>query len=40
MNLRVYELSRGGEEIMVRRFDHEGLRQLQKCFVTDEDLRS
>ena len=30
MNLRVYELSRSGKERMVRRFDHEGLRQLQK----------
>ena len=27
------------KETMVRRFDHEGLRQLQNCFVTDEDLR-
>ena len=30
MNLKVYELSRRGKERMVRRFDHEGLRQLQK----------
>ena len=29
MNLRVNELSRSGKEAMVRRFDHEGLRQLQ-----------
>ena len=29
MNLRVYELSRSGKERMVRRFDHDGLRQLQ-----------
>ena len=26
------------KETMVRRFDHEGLRQLHNSFVTDEDL--
>ena len=31
--LRVKELSHSGKETMVRRFDHEGLRQLQNCFV-------
>ena len=30
MNLRVDELSCSGKETMVRRFDHEGLRWLQK----------
>ena len=29
INLRVNELSRCSKETMVRRFDHEGLRQLQ-----------
>ena len=38
MNLRVNELSCSGKETMVRRFDHEGLHQLQNSFVTD-DLR-
>ena len=33
MNLRVYELSRSGKERMVRRFDHKGLRQLQKLLA-------
>ena len=28
-NLRVNELSHSGKETMVRRFDHEGIRQLQ-----------
>ena len=38
MNLGVNELSRSGKETKVRPFDHEGLRQLQNIFVTDEDL--
>ena len=25
-------------EVIVERFDHEGLYQLQNCFVADEDL--
>ena len=25
--------------VSVKRFDHEGLHQLKKCFVTDEDPR-
>ena len=36
MNLRVNELSHSGKETKVRRFDHEGLHQLQNCCVTDE----
>ena len=40
LNLRVNELSHGGKETMVRRFNHEGLRQLQNSLVTDEDLHS
>ena len=38
MNLRVNELSHSGKETKVRRFDHEGLHQLQNCSVTDEVL--
>ena len=36
LNLRVYGLSRSGKERMVRRFDHEGLRQLQKLLLYSE----
>ena len=36
MNLRVDELSRRGKETMVRRFDHEGLRQLQNALPLRE----